>query len=352
MVQPFEDAVFPQAKGSVSCVVRSQFGYHIIYKQDERTVVEYKAARIAFRGAAERSNTDFVKTDLDGRFLDRASVTRDPNSGMPTVSLEFDEEGAKKFEDITARNIGKPVGIFLDGQILSAPNVNEKISGGRAVISGDFSLREASDLAKRLNAGALPVPIKLVSQQTVGATLGQASLDDSLRAGIFGLLAVALFMIIAFRFPGFLSVFSLLLYGTIVLAVFKLFNVTLTLAGMAGFILSIGIAVDANVLIFSRLREELASGRTLEASLRAAFDRAWPSIRDGNASTLITCLILILFSTGLVRGFALTLSIGIICSMFTSIFVTRNFLEICGGDWLEKNAKWLIGIPKEAFKIR
>lgn len=249
------------------------------------------------------------------------------------------------FADITERNVGKPVAIFLDGFIISQPTVNEKITGGKAVISGRFNIQEAKLLAQRLNAGALPVPIKLINQQTVGASLGKASLNSSLVAGIVGLIIVAVFMLFVYRLPGFMAVISLIFYGILILFLFKVWPVTLTLAGLAGFILSIGMAVDANVLIFERLKEELCSGSVLEIALKNAFDRAWPSIRDGNVSTLITCFILIQFSTSIVKGFAITLGLGIIISMFSAIVITRLLLKLIPENWLE-NKVWLIGSIK------
>jgi protein-export membrane protein SecD len=250
------------------------------------------------------------------------------------------------FADITGRNINKPVAIFLDGIIISQPNVNEKITGGRAVINGSFSISEAKTLAQRLNAGALPVPINLISQQTVGASLGQVSLMTSLKAGLAGLLLVALFMIFYYRLPGLAAVLSLGIYGLAVLAIFKLPFFTLSLSGLAGFILSIGMAVDANVLIFERLKEEIKEGRPLSVAVENSFERAWPSIRDGNVSTIITSLILLWFSTSIVKGFALTLLIGILVSMLSAIYVTRNFLRIISGEWLEKRT-WLLGVKSD-----
>ena len=222
------------------------------------------------------SEAQWKNTELTGKNLKGASVQFNSNSSYPEVSLEFDAEGAKMFEDITARNINKPVAIFLDNYAISTPTVNEKITGGKAVISGKFGVEEAKLLAQRLNAGALPVPIELINQSTVGATLGNTSLLASLKAGLFGFLLVALFMIIIYRFPGFLSVIALSFYGILVLAIFKLLSITLTLAGLAGFILSIGIAVDANVLIFERLKEELRKDKPLPTALAESFNRAWP----------------------------------------------------------------------------
>lgn len=350
MVKPFSDAVFAQKEGTISFVVETDFGYHLIYKQTERDLFEYKARVIFINTMTEKDiigdQKDWKNTALSGKNLSRASVQFNPNDNTPEVSLEFDSEGAKAFEDITGRNVGKPVAIFLDGVIISQPKVNDKITGGKAVISGTSNLQEVKLLAQRLNAGALPVPISLVNQQTVGPTLGKVSMDASLRAGLIGILLVALFMILFYRLPGFVSVFSLGVYGILVLGVFKLIPVTITLSGMAGFILSIGMAVDANILIFARLKEELAEGKHLHKAIDDAFARAWSSIWDGHLSTVITCVILIMFTTSSVKGFAITLVIGVIASLFSAVFVTKNFLHIIMGPWLEKRL-WLIGYKKQ-----
>ena len=285
----------------------------------------------------------FKPTNLNGRYIKGAKVEFDQTTYQPTVSVQFDSEGAKIFEELTTRNVGKPIGIYLDGLPISAPVVRETIAGGSAVISGKFTLAEAKKLAERLNAGALPVPIKLISQDSVGASLGRDSLDKSLFAGLLGFLAVALFMILYYRFFGVAAVTALLIYTALVLALFKLIPVTLTLAGVAGFILSIGMAVDANILIFERFKEEVRSGKDLGMAIDDGFTRAWPSIRDSNISTLITTAVLYYFTTSIVRGFALTLGIGVIVSMFSAIFVTRSFLKLFSSETLGK-WPWLIGI--------
>ncbi len=277
----------------------------------------------------------FTPTQLTGRYLEGAQLGFDQQTYQSQVNLQFDDEGGKIFEELTRKNVSKHLAIYLDGVPISAPVVQGVISGGNAQITGDFSLTEAKELVQRLNAGALPVPISLINQQTVGASLGHLSLEQSLRAALWGFLAVLLFIILYYRLPGLLASLSLLIYIVLVLAIFKLIPVTLTLAGIAGFILSIGMAVDANVLIFERLKEELKSGKSFGGSIEEGFRRAWPAIRDGNISTIITCLILFIFATGLVKGFALTLGIGVLVSMFSAIIVTRSFLRWFIGGRLE-----------------
>ena len=284
----------------------------------------------------------YKSTSLTGRHLKKAQLEFDQTTYKPHIALEFNDEGAELFGEITERNVGKRVAIYLDGYPISIPMVQGPITGGRAQITGDFTLEEAKKLVQRLNAGALPVPIILISQQSIGASLGEISLAKSLKAILFGLIAVALFMIFYYRLPGILAVIALVIYTCLILAIFKLIPVTLTLAGIAGFILSVGMAVDANVLIFERMREELKSGKSLGGSISDGFKRAWPSIRDGNISTLITAVILFWFGTSMIKGFALTLFFGVLTSMFTAIVITKTFLKLFVGGKIEK-LKWLYG---------
>lgn len=270
----------------------------------------------------------WAPTELTGAHLRKAEITYDQSSNNPQVAIEFNDDGKDLFKDITTRNLQKPLAIVLDNQMISAPTVQTVISDGKAVITGKFTLQEAKDLAKLLNAGALPVPITIIEQRNVEATLGANSVKQSVVAGVIGIILIALFMILRYSLRGLIAVMALMIYSLIVLALFKLIPITLTLAGIAGFILSIGMAVDANILIFERMSEELRLGKTVTIAIEEGFKRAWSSIRDSNISSLITCMILYFTTSGLVRGFAVTLALGILVSMFTAITVSRNFLNL------------------------
>ncbi|MBI4120374.1 MAG: protein translocase subunit SecD [Parcubacteria group bacterium] len=276
----------------------------------------------------------FTPTQLSGRYLKKAILSFDSQTSRPEVSLEFDDVGRDLFGQITKQNVNKPLAIYLDGLPISAPVVQQEITSGRAQITGNFGVKEAKQLVERLNSGALPVPISLISQQSVGASLGQDSLRRSLAAGAAGFILVVVFMLVWYRLSGLVAVLALIIYTILTLAVFKLIPVTLTLAGVAGFILSIGMAVDANILIFERMKEELRSGRVFGSALEEGFKRAWNSIRDSNVSSLITASILYWFGSSLVRGFALTLGLGILISMFSAITLTRTFLRVLAGTRL------------------
>jgi preprotein translocase subunit SecD len=280
--------------------------------------------------ATPSSTADFVPTDLTGKDLRIAQVQfngGNQTTGSPSIGLEFTPEGGTKFAKITRENTGRQLAIFLDGRPLTAPVIQQEISDGKAVITGKFTIDEAKRLTIQLNAGALPVPIKIVEQRTVGATLGSESIARSLFAGIIGYFVVLLFMLANYGLKGLLADIALTIYILLSLAIFKLIPITLTLAGIAGFILSVGMAVDANILIFERIKEEIRWGRPKRAALELGFHRAWTSVRDSNVSSLITASILFWFGTGSVRGFALTLIVGIAVSLFTSITITRNLVR-------------------------
>jgi len=280
------------------------------------------------RDKSSTSTVSWLYTGLTGKYLKSALVNFDRQTNEPMVSLEFDKQGAKIFGDLTTKNIGQPLAIFLDNQPISIPTVREAITSGRAVITGKFTLDEARELAARLSAGALPLPIKLISQQNIGASLGKKSVKASLIAGLIGLLGVALIMILVYKKLGLFSVFSLFIYCLILVCLFKLIPITLTLAGIAGFILSIGMAVDANVLIFERIKEEKELGKIYSQAVKDGFSRAWTAIRDGNLTTLIVCFILFKFSTGMVKGFGVTLALGVLVSLFSALVITKNLIEI------------------------
>jgi len=299
-----------------------------------------KTAQLEFRTenpdqkTATESGEYFLKTDLNGKDLKRSFVDFDQNTSEPVVGLEFNSDGAKKFGEITKENVGKMVAIYLDGLPVSIPRVDEPITGGNAVIRGSFDIKSAKQLSIQLNAGALPVPISLLEQRNIGASLGSESVKKSVRAGLIGLLMVIVFMWAYYGKLGFLADLALVNYGLITLALYKLIPVTLTLPGIAGFLLSVGMAVDANILIFERIKEETRMGKPLPVAMELGFGRAWDSIRDANVCTLITAFVLFnpfnwtfLNVSGTVRGFALTLALGIAVSLFTGIVVTRTLIR-------------------------
>lgn len=350
-VQPFMDAVWDAKSGTIIGPVETQYGYHLIYKKGEKETEEYRLARVY---AQTKKESDIVPPQdmwkfagLSGKQLARAEVTQDQNTGAVQVSLRFDDEGAQLFADITARNVGKEVAIFLDGEPISIPRVNESITGGSAVISGGFTFNDARTLAQRLNSGALPVGVEILSQQKVDATLGADSLSKSFKAGVAGLLLVFLFLIVYYRVPGLLAFGALLVYAAVNLALFKLLGVTLTLSGIAGFILSIGMAVDSNVLVFERLKEELAAGRSLKSAVEESFLRSWPSIRDGHVTTLIGAVVLMWFGSGFVEGFAVVLIIGIIMSLFSAVTVTRTLLRFVVPLFKDEGSKLFLGYKQK-----
>jgi preprotein translocase subunit SecD len=269
-------------------------------------------------------------TLMTGFALQDAVATADPTTGQPVISFRLGAEGASIFANYTSANVGQYLAIVLDKKIISAPRIESAITGGEGVINGSFTRESANQLALQLRYGALPVPLKVVESRVVGPSLGQDSLNRSLLAGTIGMIIVVLFMILYYRLPGVAAVLAILTYGVVTLALFKLIPVTLSLAGIAGFLLSTGSALDANILIFERLKEELRNGRSLNSALEPAWRRAWPSIRDSNIATVIICLILYWFGSAfgasIVQGFAVTLLLGVVISMFTSQIATRAFL--------------------------
>ncbi len=297
------------------------------------TFWEQEASASAQTASPSAEQVGFKQTNLTGADIKQTSVSFDSNTGKPQVQLQFTSEGTKKFADVTKRNIGKPVAIVLDNQLIEQPTVQQAILTGDAVITGNFTVETANQLSTQLNAGALPVPLKILSSSVIAPTLGTASLEKSLFAGIVGFIIIIIFMCVLYGKLGVIASFALILYTLFNLAIFKLssltpYGITLTLSGIAGFILSIGMAVDANILIFERMKEELRAGKSTQTAIELGFSRAWSSIRDSNISTLITSFVLYSFGTGIVRGFALVLAIGVLVSMFSAIVVTRTFLRL------------------------
>jgi len=391
-----------QKVGDLSPVTETEFGFHIIKATaiKEASTVKTTEPQVKYQEIFFSAAPDpWQDTGLTGQQFTHADVQFD-QLYQPYVSIQFNDEGAKLFSDITGRNVGKQVAIFVGGQLISAPTVNEKISGGKAQITGRYTVDTATSLARDLNTGAIPAPIVLAGQYTIGATLGQDALTKSLWAGIIGFLLVALFMIFFYRLPGVLATLALIVYSMIMLflikmalplwlsimmalaifvvIVMKVMNsrdsgpekaiglilscfilffisfvlstpIVMTLAGIAGVILSIGMAVDANILIFERVKEELRDGRTLSSAIEIGFDRAWNSIRDSNFSSLITCGILFYFGSSIIQGFAFNLAAGILVSMFTAITITKTLLSALVNTKLGENL-WLFGAPKNKEK--
>lgn len=286
--------------------------------------------------------TGWVPTGLTGKDVKKALISTNPG-GQWVVSLEFNDKGSKKFGELTTKMVGQSMAIFFNGDMQSAPTIQEPILGGHAQISGGdsgFAYEEAKKMVDLLNAGALPVPAKIIEESLVGPTLGADSIAKSKTAGLIGIGLVMIFMLVYYRLPGIIANIALVIYSLLVFAVFKIVPVTLTLAGIAGFILSIGMAVDANILIFERTKEELKAGRTLFTAINAGFDRAFTSIFDSNMTTIITCVILYFLGTSIIKGFALTLIIGVLISMFTAITVTKNFMHLLFGAGQLKHPGW------------
>lgn len=396
----FEKAALGLAKdGDISDIVKTQNGYNLIKANSVQSNVKQQKYKYETLSYSTKPN-EWADTGLNGKHFMHADVQVD-NFFQPYVNIQFDDEGAKMFEDLTSKNIGKPIAIFVGGEMISSPRVNEKISGGKAQISGNFSSEEAKNLARDLNTGAIPAPIVLTGEYTLGASLGQGALNQSLMAGFIGVLLVMIFMVAYYRLPGLAASGSLILYGAILLflikaqlsigiallislAVFgfiiwKIINgnepgwekllsfvlsclgfffitfllnsgVVLTLAGIAGMIISFGMAVDANVLIFERIKEELRAGNKLNTAIEIGFNRAWSAIRDSNFSSLITAGILFYFGSSIIRGFAFNLAAGILVSMFTAITITKILLQGIAHTKAAENLK-LLGVSEKKKEL-
>ncbi|KUK36376.1 MAG: Protein translocase subunit SecD [Thermacetogenium phaeum] len=320
----------------------------LIQKQgSDRVIVELpgvkdpeEAVEMLGRMAKLEFKTEDGKTVLTGKYLSDARAQLNPNNNEPEVVLKFDKEGARIFSEVTTANVGRRIAIYLDERLLTAPVVRDPIPDGNAVISGGYeTLEEAQKEAILLRSGALPVNVKLLEKRSVGPTLGKESLERSLKAGIIGVALIFIFMILYYRWPGVIANLSLIVYGLIVISVFLLFKATLTLPGIAGFILSIGMAVDSNIIIYERLKEELRAGKTLRSAIDAGFYNAFRAILDANVTTLIAAGVLYYLGSGPIRGFAITLSIGILVSMFTAITFTRFVLHLVARSRLVVNPK-------------
>ncbi|OPY58134.1 MAG: preprotein translocase subunit SecD [Pelotomaculum sp. PtaU1.Bin035] len=313
---------------------------------DRRIIVELagvkdpdEAVRNMIKTAYLEFKTEDGATVLTGRQLKTASEEKDPQSGQVRVNLEFEPDGAKTFAEVTSANVGKRIAILLDGKILQAPVVDEPIPNGRAMIRGYESLEEAHNIAILLRSGALPVKVEVMEKRTVGPTLGADSLDKSIKAGIAGIIAILVFMVLYYRVPGLIACLSLVVYTLLVLMIFAALHVTMTLPGVAGFLLTMGMAVDTNIIIYERLKEELWSGKTLRSAIDAGFKRAFVAVLDSHITTLIAGIILYYFGTGPIKGFGVTLSIGIVASLFTAVAMTRWFLHLLAGSNLVRNLK-------------
>jgi len=325
-----EPQVYATKSGESSRLVVELAGIKDVKKAIEQigaTPSLYFAKKVEFETDNGTKIPAHQQTILTGRYIKGAQLSFDPTTNAPQISLTFNDEGAKIFGDLTGELVGKPLAIFLDDKLISEPVVQEKITGGQAQITGRFTIKEAKEMVSRFNAGALPASIKLINQQTIGASLGTDSLHKTALAGIIGMALVVIFMALYYRGIGLIAAAALLIYAVLTLAVFKLFGVTMTLAGITGFILSVGMAVDANILIFERSKEERRKGVAHETALEEGFRRAWPSVRDSNITTMMTALVLYYATTGFVKGFALTLFLGVIMSMFSAITVSRALLR-------------------------
>ncbi len=320
----------------------------------DRIIVELPGVKDPEKAIAMLGKTAMLQfIDYEGKVVLTGNDLKDSRgqigqNNRACVSLEFNDEGAKKFAEVTARSIGRPIAIALDGKVLTAPNVNEAITGGRAQITGNYTMEEAEHLAILLRSGSLPVKLEIMENRTVGPTLGQDSKEKSIRAFIIGCGAVFVFMLIFYRLSGIVADIALLLYTMMLLMAMRYLNATLTLPGIAGIILSIGMAVDANVLIFERFKEEVKKGKTLRSSMASGFDRALITIMDSNITTLMAAAILFYLGTGPVKGFAVTLALGVLLSMISAVIVTKYMLRFLIFSNITKNP-WIFGVaaPKQ-----
>ncbi|MDE1946235.1 MAG: protein translocase subunit SecD [Patescibacteria group bacterium] len=321
--------------------------FMLLSSSSEKLTAQELQAKVASSGIS----SVFEETGLTGEYLQSSSLQFDQTTGEPQVALQFNGKGADLFASITKNNVNRHLAIFLDGYMESMPVIQEEIDGGQAVISGGFTgssgIKDAKALVDNLNLGALPIPIQLISTQSIGASLGHDAVAASTKAGIVAFLVIAAFLILVYRLPGFLATLALGIYTALNLAIFKLIPVTLTSAGIAAFILSVGMAVDANILIFERMKEEFRAGREIGDAVSEGFKRAWTSIRDSNISSMITAVILYMFSsTSVVKGFALVFFIGVAVSMFTAITASRTLLLAIKHERAGKFLKWLFGAPR------
>jgi protein-export membrane protein SecD len=310
----------------------------------ETPVLDFRTPKVnAIKDASSSLSLidDYEQTLLTGRYLDKATLEFNQTTNKPTIGLVFNDAGSKLFAEITKANIGKPVAIFLDGAPISVPTVNEEITGGKAVISGSFTIDEARILVGRLNSGALPLPISLSGTTIVGPTLGTSAVKAGEKSAIIGFILVVLFMLIWYRLPGFMASLALVAYSTMMLALFKLIPVTLTSAGIAGFIISVGLAVDANVLTFERMKEEIRNGKGLLDAVEVGFARAWTSIRDSHIAAIIVSIILFWMGTSVVKGFAFTFFLGAVVSLVSAQLITRVFMRAIANKSTSRLMKFL-----------
>ncbi|MHB8917247.1 MAG: protein translocase subunit SecD [Desulfocucumaceae bacterium] len=348
-----EVKVTPEAMRQLKAVIQNrvdQFNVAepVIQQQGERRlIVELAGIKDPEEAVNSMVKTAFLefktqdgKTVVTGKDLKDAQEAKDPTSGMVEVNLTFDSEGANKFAQATTANVGRQIAIILDGKPLQNPTVQEPITNGKARITGYQSLDEAHRIAILLRSGALPLKVDVVEKRAVGPALGADSLAKSKHAGVVGVTAILVFMLIYYRVPGLVANFALIIYSLIVMAVYVGMNVTMTLPGIAGFLLSLGIAVDANVIIFERIREELRGGKSLRAAIDSGFKRGFVAVFDSNATTVLAAAVLLFLGTGPIKGFAVTLIIGIAASMFTAISMTRWLLQLVAGTNLVKNTKY------------